>query len=214
MRTRRSYGGVLAIALGFLLAGAESNAIPRLTGRVTTAGEALPGVTVTATRPGAAAFAAATGSDGTYLFANLPSGEYEVSFVLEGFRTVTERLRLGPADARVANTSLEIDPVADILICICDPVLDREQAHREGRVVARTLEVLDEDGAPITGARAEGIGIEGQPCVADAGGWIHYEVVDGDDRNFKIVADGFRSVELSTCCSEAVSRVTLRRRAP
>src|SRR5437870_8892841 len=76
-------------------------------------GALIPGVEVTATNSGTGVAATAlTNESGTYRFASLQPGPYEVKASLAGFQTQTFRLALGTAQQLVQNFKLQIGPVA------------------------------------------------------------------------------------------------------
>lgn len=84
-----------------------------LSGRVTAEGSPLPGVTVTATSPALQGQRVAiTNADGTYKFAFLPVGDYNVTFALDGFQTLEYKTDITlnapkTIDAQMYTTALE-----------------------------------------------------------------------------------------------------------
>src|SRR5438876_10205875 len=95
----RVFGTVLIIGLLAMPAFAQIDQ-GRLTGTVTDSqGAILPGVTVTARSPSLQGTrTVVTESDGKYSIASLPSGEYELTFLLSGFapfKRVNLKLCLG-----------------------------------------------------------------------------------------------------------------------
>ena len=87
---------------------------PSLSGRITdTQGRGVPGVTVTARGPGAAAPVAATSDDtGAYALA-LEPGSYTVRFALDGFGTEQRDVRVTPGDVQVLDILLTIATLAE-----------------------------------------------------------------------------------------------------
>ena len=89
--TKRSF--TLVFILAFIMAGAAFAQLTpegRLNGRVIDSqGSPLPGVSVTATSPKLVGKAATvTDANGVYRLFSLPSGTYEITFALQGFKTL------------------------------------------------------------------------------------------------------------------------------
>ena len=84
--------GLLLLASG---ARAQGNTTGTISGQVRSQdGAALPGVTVNATSPALqGARSTTTSTNGDYIFAFLPAGEYEVAFELTGFQPVKHAAR-------------------------------------------------------------------------------------------------------------------------
>jgi outer membrane receptor protein involved in Fe transport len=77
----------------------------KITGKVTAEGEALPGVTVTATSPSLQGERSDVSREtGDFLFPQLPAGEYELVFELEGFAPLRMPVKVN------ANQSVDIAP--------------------------------------------------------------------------------------------------------
>ena len=89
-----------------------------LTGQVLDqSGAAVPGVTVTATNPATSETrVAVTGVEGFYQLAALPPGRYELSFQLEGFKTMTRSdILVEAAVPRAVNVTLEVGGLSEIV---------------------------------------------------------------------------------------------------
>jgi hypothetical protein len=87
----------------------QGNPTSKLTGRVTSGTEGLPGVKVTVTSPNLQGTKSATTSkSGDYLFPSLPPGEYSVLFEREGLQPVKQELRLAAAQ----DSTLDAEMVA------------------------------------------------------------------------------------------------------
>ncbi|MEK6374346.1 MAG: TonB-dependent receptor [Acidobacteriota bacterium] len=81
-----------------------------LKGRVTDeGGGALPGVTVTVSKPDTGfSRSTVTGADGSYFFPSIPAGTYNINADLSGFATVTtQRVELNVATERELNVTLK-----------------------------------------------------------------------------------------------------------
>jgi len=107
--------------LGVLLALpllAQGNPTARVSGQVVSSdGQALPGATVTFDSPNLQGTrVVVTDGNGSYSSPPLPPGEYEITFVLEGFTTVTQRVRLGAATVSTVNASLDLSTVAEEIV--------------------------------------------------------------------------------------------------
>jgi hypothetical protein len=97
-------------------AAAPGQTIPlsTLSGRVTAGGAAIPGVTVTIKSPNLlGARTATTSAAGDYIFANLPPGDYTVSFQLSGMQTMTRRVTLEAARDLRLEVELAQEKVAE-----------------------------------------------------------------------------------------------------
>ena len=76
----------------------QGNPTGKLSGRVTSGNEGLPGVKVTVTSPNLQGTkSTTTTNNGDYLFPSLPAGEYSVLFEREGLQPVKQELRLAAA---------------------------------------------------------------------------------------------------------------------
>ncbi|HEX2643371.1 MAG TPA: TonB-dependent receptor [Thermoanaerobaculia bacterium] len=88
-----------------------------LAGRVTSAGEALPGVTVTVTSPALqGSRTTTTSSIGDYNVPLLPPGDYKVTFELEGFQRVEKTVKLSAAQNSRADADLNVATVSEEIV--------------------------------------------------------------------------------------------------
>ncbi|HEX6099414.1 MAG TPA: TonB-dependent receptor [Thermoanaerobaculia bacterium] len=97
-----------------------------LIGTVTTAdGSALPGVTITLTSPALQGTRTTiSGETGGYHFPALPPGAYSVSFELDGFQHVTQRVTVSLAQTARADASLRVASVSeDITVTASAPAV-------------------------------------------------------------------------------------------
>src|SRR5262245_59433127 len=77
-------------------------------------GLAMPGVTVSASSPSLQGVRTATTSaNGDYIVPFLPAGEYQVTFELQGFRTVTRSISVKMAETIPLNVTLAVAAVAE-----------------------------------------------------------------------------------------------------
>jgi len=82
---------------------AQQGTTAELTGRVTTAGQGLPGVTV-------------TGENGGYRFTLLPPADYRLRFELQGFTTAEKRVRLSLTEVVRADMELTSAPLHEEIV--------------------------------------------------------------------------------------------------
>jgi outer membrane receptor protein involved in Fe transport len=102
-----------ALALTASRAWAQGLPSSTLTGRVTQAAQALPGVTVTARSPNLQGSRSATTTlNGDYVFNSMPPGEYTITFELSGFQTVTRAVRLAASQKVEFDTAMSLGGVA------------------------------------------------------------------------------------------------------
>jgi outer membrane receptor for ferrienterochelin and colicin len=114
-RTSRSVAFAVALVIGLLFAGpAFAQGIPTatLSGRVLNDALGLPGVTVTAKSPSLQGIrTTATGANGDYVFANVPPGDYTITFTLQGFQTVTKTITLSASQTSRLDTNIAVSAV-------------------------------------------------------------------------------------------------------
>lgn len=99
-----------------LLAGvafAQGNPTATLTGRVLNEGQGLPGVTVTVKSPNLQGTrTAVTSINGDFVLPLLPAGDYNVTFTMSGFQTVTRQVKLSAAQTTPLQVTMGIAAVA------------------------------------------------------------------------------------------------------
>ena len=112
---RHVFTGIIALVVSFLASSLLGQGIPTatLSGRVTQEGQPLPGVTVTVKSPSLQGVrTTVTSGTGGYVLANLPPGEYTVTFALGSFKPVTRSVKLSASqgaslDAAMSMTAVE-----------------------------------------------------------------------------------------------------------
>ena len=149
------------IALSLLLLLAATAAFAQtggasLAGRVTDeSGGALPGVTVTATQ-NATGFSRSvvTGSDGSYRFASLPVGTYNVNADLSGFASVTTRnVELNVSQERELNITLKQAAVKEqITVTASSPLVETTPA------VSTVVSQREIENLPLNGRQFANLG--------------------------------------------------------
>jgi outer membrane receptor for ferrienterochelin and colicin len=119
MALRPSQWALLVISAMLGLRGldvhAQGNPTGTLSGHIVDAsGLAVPGVTVTVISPVLQGTRTATTSaNGDYIIPFLPPGEYNVTFELQGFRTVNQRVSVTMAETLPLNATLEVAAIAE-----------------------------------------------------------------------------------------------------
>ncbi len=118
MVQRRRFVLALILALIPAAAGnaaAQGNPTGTISGHVADqAGLAVPGATVTAASPALQGVRTATTSEnGDYIIPFLPAGDYEVTFELQGFKTVTRQISVKMAETLPLNVTLAVAAVAE-----------------------------------------------------------------------------------------------------
>src|SRR6266550_7410367 len=136
----------LAAALLLLCTSLLAQTTGDLEGKVTdSTGAALPGVTIEArSRALQGARSVSTGFDGTYRFALLPPGDYNVTFKLEGLAPETRKnvtVSLGK-DTSLDVTMKPAAMSAEIVVSAAAPVLDTSSTTLGTNLNTRTIETL------------------------------------------------------------------------
>lgn len=108
---------VLAVALLCALpCFAQQGTTAELTGRISSSGQALPGVTVTLNSSSLqGSRVTVSGNNGGYLFPFLPPADYLLRFELEGFTPVQERVRLSLAGTARVDVELGAAPLQEAI---------------------------------------------------------------------------------------------------
>ncbi|RPH54371.1 hypothetical protein EHM82_06970, partial [bacterium] len=123
----------------------QGNPTGKLSGRVTSEGESLPGVTVTVTSPNLQGSRTTTTSgNGDYLFPSLPPGEYTVTFELEGMETVTQNLRVSAAQTVPLDVTLSVAGLTESIV-----VTGTLEAISQGTQAATTYTKTLVDSLPV-----------------------------------------------------------------
>jgi outer membrane receptor protein involved in Fe transport len=87
-----------------------------LTGKVTSGGAELPGVTVTISSPNMQGTRTAiTNVNGDYNFSAIPPGEYSVRFELESMQPVNRTVRIGVAQTGRADADLSVSAISEAI---------------------------------------------------------------------------------------------------
>lgn len=117
MRVKIFVLGLAALLLVGLPVFAQGNPTGKLSGRVMSDGNPVPGVLVTATSPNLQGNrTTATSANGDYLFPSLPPGEYKVTFELEGMQTVNKELRLAAAQGSTLDAEMSLTAIEEEIV--------------------------------------------------------------------------------------------------
>ena len=114
MRTHRTW--LVALALPLLMASvlvAQGIPTSTISGHIINEGQGLPGVTVTAKSPALQGTrTAVTSTNGDFVFANVPPGEYTITMTMSGFQTVTRTVKANASQQAVVNATMSLAAVA------------------------------------------------------------------------------------------------------
>ncbi len=105
----------LVVAVVLFAGAAFAQGVPQatLTGRVLNEGQGLPGVTVTVKSPNLQGTrTAVTSINGDFILPLLPPGDYNVTFTMSGFQTVTRQVKLSAAQSTPVQISMGISSIA------------------------------------------------------------------------------------------------------
>jgi Carboxypeptidase regulatory-like domain/TonB dependent receptor len=195
---RRLLSGLALTGLAFAAGHAEAQTGgASLTGRVLDGtGAAAPGAIVTVVVPATGFTRSITsGKDGSYTFASLPVGAYDVTVKLGGFKTVEQKsVVLNVATTRVLDVALSVATVDEAITVTAEsPVVVSEPAI--GTVVSQK----ELEGLPLNGRQFANLGVlapgtslaynpdptkPGQLTVALNGGIgrnVNYQIDGGDN---------------------------------
>ena len=211
---------LLFLALGVLLASpllAQGNPTARVSGQVVSAdGQALPGATVTFNSPRLqGSRVVVTDGNGNYGSPPLPPGEYEVTFQLEGFQTLTQRVRLGAATVSTVNANLELSTVAEEIVVMGEATEQISESNTSAETVTREdLESLPiartYNSAVALAAGAHTTGPGGGISISGAQSWENLFLLNGVTLNENIRGQAFDlfiedAIQETTTASSGVS---------
>lgn len=117
MKVRTLWTALGCALLLALPAFSQGNPTGKLTGRVISEGQPLPGVSVTATSPALqGSRTTVTSNNGDYNFPSLPPGEYTITFELAGLDTVTKTARLSAAQTTELDTEMAVSRLSEEIV--------------------------------------------------------------------------------------------------
>ncbi|HXT68633.1 MAG TPA: TonB-dependent receptor [Vicinamibacterales bacterium] len=142
------------MAVAFTLrASAQTVAVAQLSGTVIDGtGGALPGVVVTVTQTDTGVTrTAVTGTDGGFVFTNLPVGPYKLVSKLQGFSPFEQTgITLAVGNTRSVNVTMKIGAMTDTIKVVADATLVETRSIGMGTVVPQAQIV----GLPLNGRSA------------------------------------------------------------
>ncbi|HEY8132144.1 MAG TPA: TonB-dependent receptor [Thermoanaerobaculia bacterium] len=163
---------------------AQQGTTAELTGRVTSAGQALPGVTVTLSSnslPGTRS--TVTGENGGYRFTLLPPAAYLLHFELQGFTAAEKRVHLSLAETGRADVELAPAPLREEIVVQSDSERVAGDASIGMNLRAPTLEKLpgarDIRAAVQLSPNVNALGPRNALIIAGAPSWDSLYLADG-----------------------------------
>lgn len=181
-----------------------------LTGRVTdTDGGALPGVTVSVTSPNLQGTrTTATNANGDYKLAFLPSGNYEVTYQIDGFNTVRRGVKLSAATTTPSNVVMELGEISEEIVVTGQQALISETSTGSATLTGDELESLPVRRDLIGAVRlAPGVSDSGfragGPSVAGAPTYENLWMVNG-----VVVQDNIRNTVSNLFIEDAIQETT------
>jgi outer membrane receptor protein involved in Fe transport len=164
--------------------GAQQGTTAELTGRVTTAGQALPGVTVTIDSSSLqGAHSTVTGENGGYRFTLLPPADYRLRFELQGFTTAEKRVRLSLAESMRADIELTPAPLREEIVVESKNEHVAADASIAMNLPAPFLQRLpgprDIRAATLLSPSVSALGLRNGLVIAGAPSWDSLFLVDG-----------------------------------
>ena len=163
---------------------AQQGTTGELTGRVTSSGQALPGVTVTLTSNSLQGNrVAVSGENGSYLFAWLPPGDCLVRAELEGFSPTQKQTQVSLAATTRLDFGLEPTPLREIISIESDGARVEEDASIGMNLRASELQRLpggrDIRAAVLLSPNAAPSGPRNRIIIEGAPSWDSLFLVDG-----------------------------------
>jgi hypothetical protein len=163
---------------------AQQGATAELTGRVTSAGQALPGVTVTIDSNSLqTAHSTVTGENGGYRFTLLPPGDYRLLFELQGFTAAEKRVRLSLAEAMRGDIDLTPAPLREEIVVESK---NKHVAADSSNVMNLPARVLQRHPGPrviraatLLSPSASALGSRNGLVIAGAPSWDSLFLIDG-----------------------------------
>jgi hypothetical protein len=148
-----------ALAFCFLLCMAgpalsQSRNTGEIRGTVTAAGAVVPGATVTLTNIDTGETKnLVTNNDGIYDTVSTPTGNYNISFMAQGFKKLVRGPIQLQVDVITEDASLQVGAVSETVTVVAEgaPVLETETGHLGAILEAQTIDKLPQIGAGITG---------------------------------------------------------------
>jgi hypothetical protein len=162
---------------------AQTN-VGNIYGRVTdTAGDVLPGVTVTV-NSGGAQQTTVSDSDGSFRFLRLPPGRYRLTAELAGFGTLTRNVEVNLGRNSEITVALTQEMREAITVTAATPLIDTRQTGTEGVVTQVELENLPTARDPwVMLQQMPGVLVDRVNVGGNKSGQQSYFVSKGAERN-------------------------------
>lgn len=163
---------------------AQQGITSELTGRVVSAGQALPGVTVTLRSDSLqGSRVTVTGENGGYLFALLPPADYLLRFDLQGFTAVEKRVQVSLAGATRVDADLGAVPLRETITVAADSARVAANPSIGTNFRAAELERLpggrDIRAVVLLSPSANAQGVRNRLVIAGAPSWDSLFLIDG-----------------------------------
>jgi len=180
-----------------------------LTGTVTTAGNPLPGATVTISSPNLqGSRTAETDVNGIYNFGGLPPGDYTVRIELSGMQTVTRTVHVSPAQNVHADADLQLSSLTEAITVTASAPAVLETSEIQTSIKSDLVDNLPMGrGIPATVNLAPGVTTNGP------GGGVEISGAQSFDSvwyvNGSVVNEVLRGQPLSTYIEDAIQETTV-----
>jgi hypothetical protein len=163
---------------------AQQGATAELTGRVSSAGQALPGVTITLDSDGLqSSRTTSSGENGGYLFALLPPADYRLRFDLAGFSSAERRLQISLAGVTRVDADLQPAAMTETITVESSHAVAPAGAAMALNARASHLEKMpgsrDVTAAVLLSSNATAFGPHNRIVIAGAPSWDSLYLIDG-----------------------------------
>ncbi len=131
---------LLFLSTGALLAQANTG---KITGRVTSGSDGLPGVLVTATSPALQGERTVmTRATGDYLLPQLPAGDYRLTFSLEGFSTLVQEVKVNVDQTTTIDQAMSLSDVTEEIVVTAEAATISTDTQSQTTYELSTIENL------------------------------------------------------------------------
>lgn len=149
---------------------------------------ALPGVTVSVTSPNLQGVrTAVTSGNGDYIIPFLPAGEYTMSFELEGFSTIRQKVSLKMADNLPVNVKLKLSTMTEVVTVTAAASETAPTVTVATTLKSSTVEMLpisrSLDGATLFSPAANNTGPSGNIMISGALSYDNLNLINGVNVN-------------------------------
>ena len=209
MRFFRITALLVAAVLFAGVAFAQGNPSATLTGRVINEGQGLPGVTVTVKSPNLQGTrTAVTSVNGDFVLPQLPPGDYNVTYTMSGFQTVTRQVKLSAAQTSNVQVTMSLAAVAAEAVVVAQSETISQTQQAAQTVTTDTLAKLP-TARNINSAinLAPGVsfnGPGGQPVISGGMSFENLFLVNG-----VAVQDNVRNTALTLFVEDAIQEQTV-----